>query len=59
MATSRKLSTPALLPQMPPSRTLPPRAESALREKVVKDFSKSEAERLDVVDTLQRAISIE
>ena len=31
-ATSRKLSAPALLPQMPPSRNLQPRL-SALREK--------------------------
>ena len=33
-------------------------AASAVREKEAKDFSKSEAELLDVVDTLQRAISI-
>ena len=52
--TSRKLSTPALLPQMPPSRTLPPR----LREKEAQDYSKSVAELLVVVDTLQHAISI-
>merc|ERR1719414_2422993 len=33
-------------------------AASAVREKEAKDFSKSEAELVDVVDTLQRAISI-
>ena len=33
-------------------------AEGAVREKEAKDFSKSEAELLDVVNTLQRATSI-
>ena len=80
-ATSRKPSLPALLPQMPPSRTMPPwlrapprtfllfasqiassdselTAARGVREREAKDFSKSEAELLDVVDTLQCAISI-
>ena len=33
-------------------------AAKAVRAKEAKDFSKSEAEMVDVVDTLQRAISI-
>ena len=59
--TSRKLSTPALLPQMPPSRNLPETLDASIvptNAAIEKFAAKAEVELWDVVDTLQRAISI-
>ena len=53
--TSGELSTPALLPQTPPSRNLPSRLRVAMR-KEEKGFSKSEAERLDVPSSEQQLV---